>query len=197
MIAQIIGEVLSVRLDRAVISVGGLGLEVLATPATLATWQEGQKVRAYTHLVVREDSLTLFGFANADEQETFASLMSVKGIGPKLALGALAVMTPDALRAALASKDFAALQRIPGVGRKSAERMVIEIGDKLGPVRGAATGAPVASPVAVDSEVVEALCALGWSNKDAEKAVAAVGDSEADVSARLRAALQYLGGHRG
>ncbi|QDB79371.1 Holliday junction branch migration protein RuvA [Georgenia wutianyii] len=195
MIASVRGTVEAVRLDSAVLEVGGVGLRVQATPATLAGLRHGAEARMATSLVVREDSLTLYGFADDDEREVFEVLQTVSGVGPRLALAVLAVHGPDALRAAVAAQDVNALTKVPGIGKKGAQRILLEIGDKLGPVR---SGAP-AAPAVQDSrpEVVDALVQLGWPARAAEDAVTAVlaeEDGGSDVAAVLRAALQYLGG---
>lgn len=199
MISCLTGTVVSVSLDRAVISVGGMGFEVFATPTTLSGLRRGEEATVETELVVREDSLTLYGFADTDERDAFRVLLTVKGIGPRLALTTLAVLPPNALRKAVAGGDEAALQRIPGVGKKSAQRMLIEIGDKLGaPVGGSVedSAAPVAT---VNPDVVSALVNLGWAEKQAEEAVRKVVSAEdgpRDVPSILRASLQELGGKR-
>jgi holliday junction DNA helicase RuvA len=198
MIASVTGEIEAIGLDHAVVRVGGVGMLVHATPTTLAGLVVGRDARLATSLVVREDSLTLYGFSDDDERSVFETMQTVSGVGPRLALAMLAVHTPDALRRAVAGEDLAALQRVPGIGKKGAQRIVLEIGDKLG----AATGAPgeslaPAGPV-VAPEVVAALVQLGWSEKVAVDAVETVtaGDGAGDVPALLRAALQHLGGHR-
>lgn len=195
MIASVRGTVEAVRLDSAVVEVGGVGLLVQATPTTLAGLRPGSDAQLATSLVVREDSLTLFGFADDDERAVFEILQTVSGVGPRLALAVLAVHRPDELRAAVSAQDIPALTRVPGIGKKGAQRILLEIGDKLGSVR---AGAPPV-PVAQDSrpEVVDALAQLGWTTKAAEEAVAAVlaePDADQDVAAVLRAALQHLGG---
>lgn len=204
MIASVRGRVLQVRLNAAVLEVGGVGLLVHATPATLAGLRVGQEGELATSLVVREDSLTLYGFATGDEREVFETLQTVSGVGPRLALAMLAVHTPDGLRRAVADEDLAALQRVPGIGRKGAQRIVLELGERLGaPAPGG--GQTPAAAVAADrrAEVVDALVALGWNQRAAEDAVAAVvpvdaGPIEADdVAAVLRGALRALGGARG
>ncbi|EFU82229.1 Holliday junction DNA helicase RuvA [Mobiluncus holmesii ATCC 35242] len=194
MISVIKGEVVSKKLDRATVLVGGLGLEFLATPNTLAALVPGTTATVQTYLVVREDSLTLYGFASPSERDTFATLMQVKGIGPKLGLAALSVLSPEALAAAVVNSDVAALQGIPGVGKKSAERMILEIGDKLGGVSGvaASTGATAGFNA---STVVEALSNLGYNQALATEAVNAVSASDAPTA--LREALKYLGSKRG
>ena len=200
MIASVTGTVEAVGLDHAVVGVGGVGMLVRATPTTLAGLAVGREARLATSLVVREDSLTLFGFADDDERSVFETLQTVSGVGPRLALAMLAVHTPDGLRRAVAGEDLAALQRVPGIGRKGAQRIVLEIGDKLGaPGDGAAAGTvPVEQGAPQAPEVVDALVQLGWSEKIASGAVASVLDgpeAPSDVPAILRAALQHLGGH--
>ena len=203
MIASVRGIVLSVRLDSAVVEVGGVGLLVLATPATLGGLRPGQETALATSLVVREDALTLFGFADADERDVFETVQTVSGIGPRLALAMLAVHTPDGLRRAVAASDLTALMRVPGVGRKGAQRIALELADRLGPPTDAgAAGEQVPMPTAGPwrDQVVEALVGLGWQVKtatDAVDAVAADGAAAAaergDVAAVLRAALRHLG----
>ncbi|GAA4433395.1 Holliday junction branch migration protein RuvA [Georgenia halophila] len=206
MIASVTGVVEALGLDHAVVTVGGVGVLVHATPTTLAGLRVGGEVRLSTSLVVREESLTLFGFADDDERGVFEILQTVSGIGPRLALAMLAVHDPDGLRRAVAASDLAALQRVPGIGKKGAQRLVLEVGEKLGPPGG---DVPVpADQVAAgpeSPEVVEALVQLGWSEKVAGDAVTAVlsgrgqsgtdGRTGTDVSAVLRAALQHLGGN--
>jgi Holliday junction DNA helicase RuvA len=200
MINSVRGEVLEIGLDHAVVEVGGVGLAVHATPGTLARLRRGERSRLATALVVREDSLTLFGFADDDERELFGLLQTVSGIGPRLALATLAVLTPDALRRALVDGDLATLTRVPGIGRKGAERLALELRDKV-----AAPAAAPAAPATAGNgtnprrdQVVEALVGLGFAAKPAEQAVDAVlaTDLDADASALLRAALTRLGKSR-
>lgn len=207
MIASLRGRVLALKLDVAVIDVGGVGMAVSATPDTIAGLRVGEEATIATHLVVREDSLTLFGFASEDERDTFVTLQTVSGVGPRLALAMVAVHNPDTLRRAVAQEDLATLTTVPGIGKKSAQRIILELGDKLGPPVGGSeivdAGTSV-SATALPSEVVEALVGLGWNSKAAEKAVGSVMEQPefetagtADVGAILRAALQVLGGNRG
>lgn len=202
MIASVRGPVLAVRLDSAVVEVGGTGMLVQATPATLADLRVGAEATLHTTLVVREESLTLFGFAHADDRDVFETLQTVSGIGPRLALAMLAVHSPDGLREAVAAEDLAALQRVPGIGRKGAQRIVLELADRLGaPVGSAPQAQPAAAPTAAaHGQVVDALVGLGWNSKQASDAVAAVtADDGADGGGRaatpevLRAALRHLG----
>jgi holliday junction DNA helicase RuvA len=198
-IASVAGVVRQVRLDAAVLSVGGVGLLVQAGPRTLAGLQVGRPTELATSLVVREDSLTLFGFADDDERATFETLQTVSGIGPRLALSMLAVHEPEALRRAVATDDLAALRRVPGVGLKGAQRLALELKGKIGPPGAPAPSRPDASAPA-DSDgwrdqVREALVGLGWAAKVADDAVAAVAPAAGepvDVPAVLRAALRRL-----
>ncbi|MCG7285691.1 Holliday junction branch migration protein RuvA [Cellulomonas sp. ACRRI] len=206
MIASVHGTVQAVRLDAAVVEVGGVGMLVQATPATLAGLRVGQPATLHTSLVVREESLTLFGFADDDEREVFEVLQQVSGVGPRLALAMLAVHTPDGLRRAVATEDLAALKRVPGIGQKGAQRIVLELADRLGapaPVALAGGAAAPAGRADRRDQVVDALVGLGWNQKAATDAVATVLDGsdepvgEAEVAGVLRAALRTLGGGRG
>ena len=210
MIASVRGEVTAIGLDHAVVEVGGVGLAVHATPATLATLRRGEQARLATALVVREDSLTLYGFADADAKDLFTLLQTVSGVGPRLALAMLAVLDPDTLRAALAGGDIATLTRVPGIGRKGAERLAIELRDKVATVRTAAQPGPSATVGAggrVRDQVTEALVGLGFAAKAAEQAVDAVlagggsnggssDNGERDTPYVLRTALAMLGRNR-
>jgi Holliday junction DNA helicase RuvA len=160
----------------------------------LASLRVGEPTALAASLVVREDSLTLFGFATDDEREVFEIVQTVSGIGPRLALAMLAVHSPDALRRAIADEDLTALCRVPGIGRRGAQRIVLDLGHRLGPPPAAVDTAPVAAGSG-HAEVGQALVGLGWSVRQAEAAVAAVAEAEpqADVAGLLRAALRHLG----
>jgi Holliday junction DNA helicase RuvA len=194
MIASIRGEVLDIALDHAVIEAAGVGYKVLTTPTTLSTLRRGSEARLITAMIVREDSMTLYGFADADARDLFSTLLSVSGVGPKIALATLAVYDPRALRQALADGDVTALTRVPGIGKRGAERLVLELRDKIGPM---APGGGVTSATghAVRVPVVEALVGLGFAAKQAEEATDKVlaGDPEATTQSALRAALSLLG----
>jgi Holliday junction DNA helicase RuvA len=199
-IAHVEGTVVSVRLDTVVVSVGGVGLLVHATPDTLAGLKPGGTARLATSLVVREDSLTLFGFVDEDHRDTFEMLQTVSGVGPRLALATLAVHDPRALRVAVSTGDIDALVRVPGIGRKGAQRILLELADRLGPPGpedSPTVAAPVVAltPTGVRGQVITALTGLGWSARAAEDAVVAVvaDVGDADASALLRAALRHLG----
>ncbi len=203
MIATVRGTVAVVNLDSAVIEVGGVGILVQAAPGTLAELTAGQPARLSTSLVVREDSLTLFGFLTDDERSTFELVQTVSGIGPRLALAMLAVHQPDGLRRAVATDDLVALTRVPGIGRKGAQRLVLELKDRLGPPGIAAGTSPARTPAASGGrdQVRDALVGLGWSVKAADDALDQVlSDADldqpaapADVAGLLRAALRLLG----
>ncbi|TDE92461.1 Holliday junction branch migration protein RuvA [Occultella glacieicola] len=197
MIASVRGRVEHVGLDAAVLEAAGLGYRIHATPGTLATLRDGAEVTLATTLVVREDSMTLFGFADDEERDIFELLQTVSGVGPRLALAMLAVHTPNGLRRAVAGEDLKALTRVPGIGEKGARRIVLELGDRLGPASEEGTR-PAPTPAGSQADVVAALVGLGWAPKQAEAAVdkvlAAGGVDEADTGAVLRAALQQLGG---
>lgn len=199
MISSVRGEVLSIGLDHAVVEVGGIGLAVFATPATLAGMRRGEPARLATTMVVREDSLTLFGFADDDERELFGLLQTVSGIGPRIALATLAVLHPDVLRRALTDGDLTTLMRVPGIGRKGAERLVLELRDKVdAPATGPAQLPATNGAHPHREQVVEALVGLGFTAKPAEVAVdkALAADADADASALLRTALGSLGRSR-
>ena len=194
MIASVRGEVLEVALDHVVIEACGVGYKVMATPSTLATLRRGGETRLITAMIVREDSMTLYGFADSDARDLFLTLLGVSGVGPKIALATLAVYNAPALRHALAGGDITALTRVPGIGKRGAERLVLELRDKIGPVA-AAVGAPALNGHSVRSPVVEALVGLGFAVKQAEEATDKVlaNDPEATTSTALRAALSVLG----
>jgi len=194
MISSVRGEVLEVALDHVVIEAAGIGYRVNATPSTLATLHRGSETRLVTAMIVREDSQTLYGFVDGDARDLFLTLLSVSGVGPRLAMATLAVYDSSALRQVLAESDVTALTRVPGIGKRGAERMVLELHDKVGPV-GATVGAPVVNGRVVRSPVVEALVGLGFAAKQAEETTDKVlaADHDATTSSALRAALSLLG----
>jgi len=191
MIASIRGEVLDVALDHAVIEAAGVGYKVMAAPSTLAMLRRGGEARLITAMIVREDSQTLYGFPDADARDLFLTLLGVSGIGPKIALATLAVYDAHALRQALADGDVAALTRVPGIGKRGAERLVLELRDKMGAV----PAATMVNGHAVRGPVVEALVGLGFAARQAEEAIDKVmaNEPEATTSSALRAALSMLG----
>ena len=194
MIASVRGEVLDIALDHVVIEACGVGYKVMTTPSTLATLHRGSEARLITAMIVREDSQTLYGFADADARDLFLTLIGVSGVGPKIALATLAVYDAPSLRRALADGDVAALTRVPGIGKRGAERMVLELRDKIGSVATVA-GAVALNGHSVRGPVVEALVGLGFAVKQAEEATDKVlaNEPEATTSGALRAALSMLG----
>jgi holliday junction DNA helicase RuvA len=194
MIASVRGEVIDVALDHVVIEAAGVGYKLMATPSTLATLRRGSEARLITAMIVREDSMTLYGFPDADARDLFMTLLGVSGVGPKIALATLAVYDAHALRQALADGDVTALTRVPGIGKRGAERMVLELRDKIGPVSTSAVATSV-NGHAVRGPVVEALVGLGFAVKQAEEAIDKVmaNEPEATTSSALRAALSMLG----
>jgi Holliday junction DNA helicase RuvA len=196
-IASVRGLVLSAGLDSAVIEVGGVGLLLHTTAATAAGLRPGAQAALATTLVVREESLTLYGFADDDERAIFTLVQTVSGVGPRLALAMLAIHAPDGLRRAIGGGDVPALMKIPGIGKKGAERLILELGDKIGvPASTASSGTRRAASDTATDQVHDALVGLGWSSRQADDAVQVVtaqaGDKP-DVSALLRAALRELG----
>lgn len=198
MIASVRGEVTDIALDHAVIEAGGLGYRVNATPATLATLQRGGETRLLTTMIVREDAMILYGFADGEQRELFTLLQTVSGVGPRLALAVLTVLDPEQLRKALAESNLTALTRVPGVGKRSAERMIVELRDKVAAVPVPAGPGLAAAPAPARDQLVEALTGLGFSAKQAEQATESVlsADPGLDTASALRAALRTLGRNR-
>jgi Holliday junction DNA helicase RuvA len=201
-IASVRGTVTALGPDGAVVEVGGVGLAVSCSPGTLARLRVGEGARLATSLVVREDSLTLYGFADDDERATFELLQTANGVGPKLAQTMLAVHPPRELRRAIASSDYASLTKVPGIGRKGAERIVVELRDRIGAIDGADTGstdlAGIAALAPWRDQLAHALAGLGFSGKEAGDAIDVVAadvpeDEAPDVSALLRKSIQLLG----
>ena len=196
MIAFVRGEVAAVTLSSAVLEVGGVGLELMCTPGTLATLRVGRPATLPTSMVVREDSLTIFGFLDEDEKAIFELVQTASGVGPKLAQAVLAVLGPDELRRAIAGDDVKTLTRVPGIGQKGAQRIILELKDRIGVPAGARpVTAGTAGAAPWRDQVHQGLVGLGWPARDAEKAVDAVAPEAGDVpdvAALLRAALRAL-----
>jgi len=203
-IAFVSGKVAEVTLTSAVLEVGGVGLELHCTPGTLATLRVGDPANLPTCMIVREESLTLFGFLDDDEKSVFGLLLTASGVGPKLAQAMLAVHLPDELRRAVTTEDVKTLTIVPGIGHKGAQRIILELKDRIGAPTGALRGRPPEARLADAawrSQVRAGLVGLGWSTKEADNAVDAVA-SEADdargagaepqVAALLRSALRTL-----
>jgi Holliday junction DNA helicase RuvA len=200
MIAFVTGTVAATTLTSVVLEVGGVGLELQCTPHTLATLQRGRTSTLPTSMVVREDSLTLFGFVDEDEKSLFELLLTASGVGPKLAQAMLAVLTPDELRRAVSTEDVKTLTAVPGIGQKGAQRIILELKDRIAAVPSVMGGAqrPALRPAEAWREQVQAgLIGLGWTTKEADQAVERVAPDaaqvdEPDVAALLRLALRTL-----
>ena len=202
MIAHLAGTVAGISPDGAVVDVGGVGMRVLCTPGTLATLKLGERTQLATSLSVKEDSLTLYGFASDDERNVFELLQSAKGVGASLALGILAVHSPDALRRAVATEDINALTLVPRIGKKGAQQILLDMKDRLGPSGEVSDGLPGSRPAARQSswrdQVQSGLVNLGWPARDADQAIAAleedgtISGDQVDIATALRAALRRL-----
>ncbi|HYO34640.1 MAG TPA: Holliday junction branch migration protein RuvA [Geodermatophilus sp.] len=209
MIASVSGRVAAVSPEGAVVEVGGIGLALQCTPGTIARLSVGADARLATSLVVREDSLTLYGFADDDERQLFELLQTANGVGPRLAQAVLAIHPPREVRRAVSLADVKALMQVPGIGKKGAERLILELRDRLGPTTtdtqldGPAAGAaPLTAVAPWRDQLSAALVGLGWSAREADTAVTAlapVADEQltatgrVDVASLLRQALQLLG----
>ena len=200
MIASVRGRVTAVGSDQAVIEVGGVGLAITCAPGTLSGLRVGAEARLATSLVVREDSLTLYGFADDEARALFELLQTATGVGPRLAQAVLGGHTPEAVSRAIAGGDTAALTRVPGIGKKGAERLILELRDRIGPVGegGSAAGTGVG---AWSEQVRQALVGLGWTAAQADYAVIAVaeqldGQPTPPVPVALKHAIRLLGRSR-
>ncbi|MGJ3509763.1 Holliday junction branch migration protein RuvA [Enemella sp. A6] len=196
MIAHLNGTVTAIGATSVVLDIGGVGLEAQCSPQTTADLRLGETARLATSLVVREDSLTLYGFGDDDARDLFVVLQTASGIGPRLAQAVLAVLSPDEVRAAIDSEDLATLTRVPGIGRKGAQRMVLELKDKVyTPSAVSKPTRPTAAPWR--TQVAGGLEGLGWSAKEAELACDRVAglveeNPEITIAALMRAALQTM-----
>jgi len=199
MIASVHGLVAAVGPDGAVVEVGGVGLAVSCSPGTLARLRVGDPARLSTSLVVREDSLTLYGFSDDDERGLFELLQTANGVGPKLAQTILGVYPPREVRRAIATADYATLVKVPGIGRKGAEKIVIELRDRIGAIDGGEAKTELAGVTAIapwKDQVLHALAGLGFTGREAAEAietVAADSDDNPEVAVILRRTIQLLG----
>jgi Holliday junction DNA helicase RuvA len=193
MIASLEGKVASLGGDRAVINVGGIGFTVfMPTSALSALGKPGDDVKVHTHLHVREDNISLYGFGSAEELWLFETLIGVTGLGPRLALAILSALSPEQITMAIATGSTEMLDMIPGIGRKVANRIVLELKEKIGAGWAIAAGAPAARE---KTDVLAALTSLGYSASEAVKAVAALPDDpRLNLEDRIKLALQYFGG---
>jgi len=210
MIASVSGRVAAVSPDGAVVEVGGIGLAVQCTPGTIARLQVGENARLSTSLIVREDSLTLYGFADDDERSLFELLQTANGVGPRLAQAVLAIHPPREVRRAVSMADVKSLMQVPGIGKKGAERLILELRDRLGVTTSdttfdgpAPSGLPSVTPVAPwKDQLTSALVGFGWSVKEADGAIAQLvpvadeqiaANGSVEIAILLRQALQLLG----
>ncbi|MFG2136682.1 Holliday junction branch migration protein RuvA [Streptomyces sp. NPDC048650] len=202
MIAFVSGPVAALAPDAAVVEVGGIGMAVQCTPNTLSALRIGEPAKIATSLVVREDSLTLYGFADDDERQTFELLQTASGVGPRLAQAMLAVHSPDTLRLAVAGGDEKTLTAVPGIGKKGAQKLLLELKDRLGAPMGTSRAA-VGSPVTAGwrDQLHAALIGLGYATREADEALDAVAPQAEEALAEgaqpqvpklLKAALQTL-----
>jgi Holliday junction DNA helicase RuvA len=192
MIATLRGEVSQIEDNALIIEVGGVGLRVFVPAPVRGRLKVGEAILLYTHLVVREDALTLYGFESQSDRELFNMLLSVDGIGPKVALSVLSTLTLDAVQRAVFTEEPDILSRVPGVGRKTSQKIILYLHDRLKPTDALARVAALSDK---DSEVLAALTALGYSVIEAQTAIQALPkDAPDDVEERLRLALQNFTG---
>ena len=189
MISRLRGTVLSITAPIVVVDVGGVGFRVSCSQAALDTLDAGRTADLHTHLIVREDELSLYGFANEEETSLFQTLLTVSGVGPRTALAMLSRLQPETLRAAIVGDRVDVISRVPGIGKKTAEKIIFALKDKLGGL----DTAPTVPLSAVDTEVVSALTALGYSIAEAQAALAALPRGEKlDLEEKIRRALGYF-----
>ena len=201
MISFLRGTVHATGADRVIVDIGPLGIEAACTPATALSLRVGDHVELVTSLVIREDAWTVYGFADRDERDVFEIVQTVSGIGPRIALALLATLSPDEIRTAVATEDLGRLVKVPGIGRKGAGRLVLELKDRLGPAAPTSGGAAVAASGGWAEAVAAGLISLGWSAKEAEQVVQSIApeaealtgaDGRPDVGALLKLALRTL-----
>lgn len=198
MIASVRGIIRFIGADHAVIETGGIGYLVYAPrPVLERLGAVGDEAHLHTLMIVREDSLSLYGFTTPEQRVLFETLLGVTGIGPRVALNVLSAITPDELRLVVAQKDATRLARVPGIGKKTAERLILELQGKLD-LKGLPTITPAEAPPAIysiNNELADLLVSLGYSSAEASAAIAALpADAPTDLEERLRLALRYFGG---
>lgn len=197
MISLLYGRIRNLQSDHAIIDVGGVGLSVIITPSTSARLRIGDDAQLFTALVVREDSLTLFGFLEEESRSLFELVQTVSGIGPKVAMSILAVLTPEDLATAIAQESVATIERVPGIGHKGAQRLILELKGKLAQI--SVTSLPVGHQPAWRDQLASALIGLGFTAKDSDGAIGALvsqlraageDPGDVDLSELLKRALQ-------
>jgi Holliday junction DNA helicase RuvA len=192
MIASLSGRVIEISQENIVVQVGGVGLLVFVPVQLREECRIGETIQLFTYLAVREDSLTLYGFTTGEEKEFFTLLLSVNGVGPKLALAGISTLNPDAIRRAVFTEQPEIFTRIPGIGKKTAQRILLHLQDKIKAVEGFE---PVAEMDDTETQVLEALVALGYSVVEAQAALQSIPkDAPDDVEIKIRLALQYFTG---
>ncbi len=190
MIATLTGEISHILDGQVVINVGGIGLLINVTEDTCLNCRPGIKKSFHTHLVVREDHLSLYGFDSIEERDLFVHLISVAGVGPKTALASLSTLTPEAVRRAITGDQPEIFTRVPGIGKKTAQKIILDLQGKIEPLEPMQAASKMDE---IDLEVMEALTALGYSVVEAQAALQSLSkDNEADAETRLRKALQYF-----
>jgi holliday junction DNA helicase RuvA len=190
MIASLIGKVQEVLSDSLVVQVGGVGLQIFVPAATRDRHRVSDNISLHTYLVVRQDMLTLYGFETREEREYFGLLLGVNGVGPKLSLGVLSVLSPDAIRRAVFHEQADVFSRVPGVGKKTAQKILLQLQDRISMVPGLE---PMAVVSDLDTQVIDALTTLGYSVVEAQAAVQSIPrDTPQDIEERLRLALGYF-----
>ncbi len=198
MIASIRGTLIYIGLDHVVLEAAGIGYHVFAPRTVLAQIGEiGVELRLYTYMHIREDLLALYGFSSMDQRHLFETFLSVSGVGPKVALSLMSSGTPDELRMAIASSDITRISRTPGIGKKTAERLVLELKGKID-VKGIAApaaGSPGVAAMVVNADLLDMLLSLGFSAAEANTAIASLpSDAPIELDERLRLTLRYFGG---
>lgn len=192
MISRIRGAVLTIKPPIAVVDVHGVGFKLTCSQAALDTLDLGRNCDLHTHLIVREDDLSLYGFSSEEEVELFQVLLTVQGIGARTAIAMLSKLSPEALRDAIVQQQVETLSRVPGIGKKTAEKIVFALKNKLGGMDVAPLGSMPIS--AVDAEVISALTSLGYSIAEAQGALASLPrDEKLDLEEKIRRALAYFG----
>ena len=195
MIRLVHGTVVSVDKNYLIVEVGppsaGIGLRLFTPEPTVARFHAGDHISLHTYLQVRETELSLYGFEEQEELMIFESLLGVSGIGPKVALAILSTLTPDALRIAIANEEPGVVARVPGIGKRTAEKIVVELKGKLTPAESSLT--TIASTMDSDTEVLEALTALGYSIVEAQRAIQQIPADVTGIEERLRVALRQFG----
>ncbi len=190
MIATLRGEITQIEENALIIEVGGIGIRTYVPAALKKGRKKGEKIFLYTHFVLREDAMSLYGFETQAERELYGQLLGVNRIGPKLALAILSSLTPDTVKRAILNEEFEVLNRVPGVGKKTARHIVLSLQDKLKPQDALAEIANISD---TDEEILAALTALGYSVIEAQTALQSIPkDAPKEVEARLRIALSYF-----